>query len=41
MDSSCWVTSRRRFKMSQCGLAIFEWILWYNNERLHSSLDYM
>ena len=22
-------------------LAIFEWITWYNNERLHSSLDYM
>jgi putative transposase len=22
-------------------LAVFEWITWYNNERLHSSLDYM
>lgn len=22
-------------------LAIFEWIMWYNNERLHSALDYM
>jgi putative transposase len=22
-------------------LAIFEWIVWYNTERLHSSLDYM
>jgi transposase InsO family protein len=22
-------------------LAIFEWIMWYNVERLHSSLDYM
>jgi transposase InsO family protein len=22
-------------------LAIFEWITWYNNERFHSSLDYM
>jgi putative transposase len=21
-------------------LAIFEWIMWYNNERLHSSLGY-
>lgn len=21
--------------------AIFEWIIWYNTERLHSSLDYM
>jgi putative transposase len=20
---------------------VFEWIIWYNNERLHSSIDYM
>jgi putative transposase len=21
--------------------AVFEWIIWYNSERLHSSIDYM
>jgi putative transposase len=26
---------------SEARLAIFEWITWYNSERLHSSLDYM
>ncbi|MHB8288274.1 MAG: integrase core domain-containing protein [Acidimicrobiales bacterium] len=29
------------FKKQEARIAIFEWITWYNNERLHSSLGYM
>jgi transposase InsO family protein len=35
VDDTRFVTKR------EARLAVFEWITWYNNERLHSSLDYM
>lgn len=48
MAESLWSSLKRelvddtRFASKQeARLAIFEWITWYNNERLHSSLDYM
>jgi transposase InsO family protein len=48
MAESLWSSLKRelvddtRFATKlEARLAVFEWISWYNNERLHSSLDYM
>ena len=48
MAESLWSSLKRelvddaRFATKEeARLAVFEWIVWYNNERLHSSLDYM
>ncbi len=34
VDDTCFATR------AEARLAIFEWVMWYNNERLHSSLGY-
>jgi transposase InsO family protein len=48
MAESLWSSMKRELvdddyfvTKHQARLAVFEWITWYNNERLHSSLDYM
>jgi transposase InsO family protein len=48
MAESLWSSLKRELvddayfaTKEEARLAIFEWITWYNNERLHSSLDYM
>lgn len=48
MAESLWSSLKRelvddvRFATKEeARLAVFEWIMWYNTERLHSSLDYM
>jgi transposase InsO family protein len=48
MAESLWSSLKRELvddahfaTKEQARLAIFEWIVWYNTERLHSSLDYM
>ena len=48
MAESLWSSLKRELvddthvaTQEEARLAIFEWITWYNNERLHSSLDYM
>jgi transposase InsO family protein len=48
MAESLWSSLKREVvddarvgTKEEARLAVFEWITWYNNERLHSSLDYM
>jgi transposase InsO family protein len=48
MAESLWSSLKRELvddshfaTKEEARLAIFEWIMWYNIERLHSSLDYM
>ena len=48
MAESLWSSLKRELvddahfaTKEEARLAVFEWITWYNNERLHSSLDYM
>jgi transposase InsO family protein len=48
MAESLWSSLKRELvddthfaTKEKARLAVFEWITWYNNERLHSSLDYM
>jgi transposase InsO family protein len=48
MAESLWSSLKRELvddahfaSKEDARLAVFEWITWYNNERLHSSLDYM
>lgn len=48
MAESLWSSLKRELvddahfaSKEEARLAVFEWITWYNNERLHSSLDYM
>lgn len=48
MAESFWSSLKRELvydtyfaTKQEARLAVFEWITWYNNERLHSSLDYM
>lgn len=48
MAESLWSSLKRELAddfyfvtREEARLAVFEWITWYNNERLHSSLDYM
>jgi putative transposase len=48
MAESLWSSLKRELvddahfvTRHEARLAVFEWISWYNNERLHSSLDYM
>lgn len=48
MAESLWSSLKRELvddtyfaTKEEARLAIFEWIAWYNTERLHSSLDYM
>lgn len=48
MAESLWSSLKRELvddayfaTKDEARLAIFEWIAWYNTERLHSSLDYM
>jgi len=48
MAESLWSSLKRELvddahfsTKKEARLAIFEWITWYNNERFHSSLDYM
>ncbi|EQD37366.1 Integrase, catalytic core domain protein, partial [mine drainage metagenome] len=48
MAESLWASLKRELVYNshfatkeEARLAVFEWIVWYNNERLHSSLDYM
>jgi putative transposase len=48
MAESLWSSLKRELvddahfsTKQEARLAVFEWITWYNNERLHSSLDYM
>jgi transposase InsO family protein len=48
MAESLWSSLKRELvdddyfvTKHEARLAVFEWITWYNNERLHSSLDYM
>jgi transposase InsO family protein len=48
MAESLWSSLKRELvdaahftTKGQARLAVFEWITWYNNERLHSSLGYM
>lgn len=48
MAESLWASLKRELvddthftTKQEARLAIFEWIMWYNNERLHSSLDYV
>ena len=48
MAESLWASLKRELvddshftTKEEARLAIFEWIIWYNTERLHSSLDYM
>jgi transposase InsO family protein len=48
MAESLWSSLKRELvddthfaTKEEARLAIFEWIVWYNTERLHSSLDYM
>jgi transposase InsO family protein len=48
MAESLWASLKRELvdnthfsTKAEARLAIFEWIVWYNTERLHSSLDYM
>jgi transposase InsO family protein len=48
MAESLWSSLKRELvndahfiTKAEARLAVFEWITWYNNERLHSSLDYM
>ena len=48
MAESLWSSLKRELvddahfaTKEEARLAIFEWIAWYNNERRHSSLDYM
>jgi transposase InsO family protein len=48
MAESLWSSLKRELvddahfvTKQEARLALFEWITWYNNERLHSSLDYM
>jgi transposase InsO family protein len=48
MAESLWSSLKRELvddahftTKQEARLAIFEWIMWYNNERLHSSLDYV
>jgi transposase InsO family protein len=47
MAESLWASLKRELvddtyfaTKQEARLAIFEWIVWYNTERLHSSLDY-
>jgi putative transposase len=47
MAESLWASLKRELvddtyfaTKAEARLAIFEWINWYNSERLHSSLDY-
>jgi putative transposase len=48
MAESLWSSLKRELvnnayfaTKKEARLAIFEWIIWCNTERLHSSLDYM
>ena len=48
MAESLWSSLKRELvddahflAKEEARLAVFEWMVWYNNERLHSSLDYM
>jgi transposase InsO family protein len=48
MAESLWSSLKRELadethfaNKEEARLALFEWMTWYNNERLHSSLDYM
>jgi transposase InsO family protein len=48
MAESLWSSLKRELvddanftTKEQARIAIFEWIIWYNNERLHSSLGYL
>jgi transposase InsO family protein len=48
MAESLWSSLKRELvddshfaTKEEARLAVFEWIVWYNTERLHSSLDYM
>jgi transposase InsO family protein len=48
MAESLWASLKRELVYNsnfatkqEARVALFEWVLWYNNERLHSSLDYM
>jgi transposase InsO family protein len=48
MAESLWSSLKREVvddahfsTQEEARLAVFEWIVWYNTERLHSSLDYM
>jgi putative transposase len=48
MAESLWSSLKRELvddasfvTQEEARLAIFEWIVWYNTERLHSALDYM
>lgn len=48
MAESLWASLKRELvddayftTKEEARLAIFEWIVWYNTERLHSALDYM
>jgi transposase InsO family protein len=48
MAESLWSSLKREVvddahfvTKEEARLAVFEWITWYNNDRLHSSLDYM
>lgn len=47
MAESFWSSLKRELvddvhfaTKEEARLAIFEWVIWYNNERLHSSLGY-
>jgi len=48
MAESLWSSLKRELvddanfaTKQEARVAVFEWIMWYNNERIHSSLDYM
>jgi transposase InsO family protein len=48
MAESLWSSLKRELvddayiaATAEARLAIFEWLTWYNTERLHSSLNYM
>jgi transposase InsO family protein len=48
MAESLWSSLKRELvddshfgTKEEARLAVFEWMTWYNNERLHSSLGYM
>jgi transposase InsO family protein len=48
MAEALWASFKRELvddahftTKEQARIAIFEWIVWYNGERLHSSLGYM
>ncbi len=48
MAESLWASLKREFvddsnftTKEEARLAVFEWVVWYNNSRSHSALDYM